>query len=101
MKDIILLIISIPVAIAILIFKVVKTIFMVILGIIAVATGQTKESLAADVLKEKAELDRLKERASRSETACSGQPKPDTFFLDNSKLIGDRSPLELCSLSKL
>lgn len=32
---------------------------------------------------------------------CSGQPKPDTFFLDNSKLIGDRSPLELCSLSKL
>lgn len=69
MKDIILLIISIPVAIAILIFKVVKTIFMVILGIIAVATGQTKESLAADVLKEKAELDRLKDRVSRSETA--------------------------------
>lgn len=73
MKDIFQLLIAvfigIPVAIAIFIFKFFKTTLMVIFGIAAVATGQTKESLVNDVIKEKAELDRVKDRASRPETA--------------------------------
>lgn len=42
---------------------------MVIFGIAAVASGQTRESLLNDVAKEKAELDRVKNRASRPRTA--------------------------------
>jgi len=61
--------IGIPVAIAIFVFKFLKTTLMVIFGIAAIATGQTKESLLNDVAKEKAEIDRVKNRASRARTA--------------------------------
>jgi len=32
---------------------------------------------------------------------CTGQPQPDTFFCEFSKLIGDKSPFAECSLSRL
>ena len=69
MKGIILLIISVPLAITVFSIKFIKTVLMIIIGIGAIATGHTKVSLAGDIIKEKAELDRLKERASRPETA--------------------------------
>lgn len=73
MKDIFQLLIAIfigiPIAIAVFVFKFLKTTLMVIFGMAAIATGQTKESLLNDVAKEKAELDRVKDRASRSRTA--------------------------------
>jgi uncharacterized membrane protein len=69
MKNIILLIVGVVVVIATFAFQLLKAILMVILGIVGIAAGKTKESLAKDLINEKADIDRIKNRVSRPETA--------------------------------